>query len=113
MTGQIKLKEQRVAEYGEVFTAERTTRIGVIPIGYADGLNRHLSERGFKVWLNGSMVPIVGSICMDMCMLDLGDLEARVGDRVVVFGEENPVETRPYRKESRGCIIMRVRCGET
>ena len=92
MTGQIKLKEQRVAEYGEVFTAERTTRIGVIPIGYADGLNRHLSERGFKVWLNGSMVPIVGSICMDMCMLDLGDLEARVGDRVVVFGEENPVE---------------------
>ena len=88
MTGQIKLKEQRVAEYGEVFTAERTTRIGVIPIGYADGLNRHLSERGFKVWLNGSMVPIV-SIRYLMRY------------------------SRPYRKESRGCIIMRVRCGET
>ena len=95
---QSRLSEIRTIEKGESvsymrrFTAERTTRIGVIPIGYADGLNRHLSERGFKVWLNGSMVPIVGSICMDMCMLDLGDLEARVGDRVVVFGEENPVE---------------------
>ena len=75
-----RTNKRQVAEHGEVFTAERTTRIGVIPIGYADGLNRHLSERGFKVWLNGSMVPIVYS--------------------------------PPYRKESRGCIIMRVRCGE-
>jgi alanine racemase len=74
------------------FIAEKKSKIGVIPIGYADGLNRHLSEKGFQVWINGKFAPIVGSICMDMCMIDLTDIEAKVGDKVVIFGEENPVE---------------------
>ena len=74
------------------FTASKPTKIGVIPIGYADGLNRHLSERGFCVWINGKKAPIVGNICMDMCMINLNDIDAAIGDRVVIFGEENPVE---------------------
>jgi alanine racemase len=74
------------------FIATKQTKIGVIPIGYADGLNRHLSNQGFTVYINGKHAPIVGNICMDMCMIDLSDIEAKVGDRVVIFGEENPVE---------------------
>ncbi len=78
--------------YMRNFVARKPATIGVIPIGYADGLNRHLSERGFKVWIQGKFVPIVGNICMDMCMVDLTGLNAKVGERVVIFGEENPVE---------------------
>lgn len=93
-----RLTEIRTIEIGESvsymrnFTASTPTTIGVIPIGYADGLNRHLSERGFKVWINGKKVPIVGNICMDMCMVNLNGVKASVGDRVVIFGEENPVD---------------------
>jgi alanine racemase len=95
---QSRLSEIRTIEKGESvsymrrFIAEKKSKIGVIPIGYADGLNRHLSEKGFQVWINGKFAPIVGSICMDMCMIDLTDIEAKVGDKVVIFGEENPVE---------------------
>ena len=93
-----RLTEIRTIEIGESvsymrnFTASIPTTIGVIPIGYADGLNRHLSERGFKVWINGKKAPIVGNICMDMCMVNLNGVKASVGDRVVIFGEENPVD---------------------
>lgn len=93
-----RLTEIRTIEIGESvsymrnFTASIPTTIGVIPIGYADGLNRHLSERGFCVWINGKKAPIVGNICMDMCMVNLNGVKASVGDRVVIFGEENPVD---------------------
>lgn len=95
---QTRLTEIRTIGKGESvsymrnFKATETTTIGVIPVGYADGLNRHLSPRGFKVWINGSMAPIVGNICMDMCMINLSGINASIGDRVVIFGEENPVE---------------------
>ena len=78
--------------YMRNFIAKDTTTIGVIPVGYADGVNRHLSERGFKVWINSHKAPIVGNICMDMCMINLSGIDAKVGDRVVIFGEENPVD---------------------
>ena len=93
-----RLTEIRTIEIGESvsymrnFTASTPTTIGVIPIGYADGLNRHLSERGFCVWINGKKAAIVGNICMDMCMVNLNGVKASVGDRVVIFGEENPVD---------------------
>lgn len=95
---QSRLSEIRTIEKGEGvsymrrFVADKQSKIGVIPIGYADGLNRHLSEKGFHVWINGKLTPIIGSICMDMCMIDLSNIEAKVGDKVVIFGEENPVE---------------------
>ncbi|MBO7277789.1 MAG: bifunctional UDP-N-acetylmuramoyl-tripeptide:D-alanyl-D-alanine ligase/alanine racemase [Bacteroidales bacterium] len=95
---QSRLSEIRTIEKGEGvsymrrFVADKQSKIGVIPIGYADGLNRHLSEKGFHVWINGKLAPIIGSICMDMCMIDLSNIEAKVGDKVVIFGEENPVE---------------------
>ena len=92
------LSEIKTIEKGESvsymrrFIATKQTKIGVIPIGYADGLNRHLSHQGFTVYINGKYAPIVGNICMDMCMIDLSEIDAKVGDRVVIFGEENPVE---------------------
>ena len=77
--------------YGRRFIASRETRVGVIGIGYADGLNRHLGNGRYSVWVKGEKAPIIGSICMDMCMIDLTGIPAEEGDEVEVFGSQNPV----------------------
>lgn len=73
--------------YGRHFKAERTTEVTTVGIGYADGLSRRLSN-GFELIVGGKRCPIIGNICMDMCMVDTTDLDVRpeVGDRVTVFG---------------------------
>jgi alanine racemase len=75
--------------YGRRFVTERHTRMGVLAIGYADGLPRILSNR-CSFYVAGGFAPQRGSICMDMCMADLTDLpEAKVGSEVEIFGEQN------------------------
>jgi alanine racemase len=70
----------------------RDGRIAVIPVGYADGLNRHLSRGVGRVLIHNRLVPIIGNICMDMCMVDVSDLpEVIEGDEVVIFGDDYPV----------------------
>ena len=74
--------------YGRVYTCERDMRLAVIPIGYADGLHRSLSGR-FSVSINGRRARQVGTICMDMCMVDVTELpEVKTGDIVTVFGDD-------------------------
>lgn len=68
--------------------APEGTVIATIPVGYADGLDRHLSRGAASFILNGHRVPTIGNICMDMCMLDITGVEANVGDTVTIFGEE-------------------------
>lgn len=70
---------------------DRDSRIAIIPIGYADGLDRHFSNRGGEVSVNGKRCSIVGNICMDACMIDVTDTNAQEGDPVIIFGEELPV----------------------
>ena len=78
--------------YGRIFNTERTTRMGVVPYGYADGFFRCLSNRCSLMTAYGP-APQRGRICMDMCMIDLTDLpEVDVGDEIEIFGPENPVE---------------------
>lgn len=79
--------------YGRIFTTSRESRIATIPIGYADGYTRLLSNKG-KVLVNGELAPVVGRVCMDQCMIDVTDLkqEVRVGDEVVLFGRQGERE---------------------
>ena len=63
-------------------------RIATIPVGYADGIDRHLGCGRASFLLNGARVPTVGNICMDMCMLDITGVEASVGDTVTIFGDD-------------------------
>lgn len=65
------------------------TMIGIIPVGYADGLNRKLGNSNGYVLVKNQPVPFVGDICMDMCMIDLSGINAKEGDEVIVFGEKN------------------------
>ena len=62
--------------------------IATIPVGYADGLDRHLSRGRGKFSVNGHKVPTIGNICMDMTMLDVTGVDVSVGDTVTIFGED-------------------------
>ena len=66
---------------------DRNSRIAAIPIGYADGLNRHLGNRGCYCLVNGQKAYYVGNICMDVCMIDVTDIECKEGDQVEIFGD--------------------------
>ena len=70
---------------------ERDSRIAAIPIGYADGLNRHLGNRGCYCLVNGQRADYVGNICMDVCMLDVTGIDCKEGDQVEIFGDHLPV----------------------
>lgn len=70
---------------------ERDSVIAAIPIGYADGLNRHLGNRNAYCLVNGQRAEYVGNICMDVCMIDVTGIDCREGDSVEIFGDNLPV----------------------
>ena len=72
---------------------DRDSVIAAIPIGYADGLNRHLGNRQGYCLVNGQKAEYVGNICMDVAMIDVTDIPCREGDQVEIFGEHLPVTT--------------------
>ena len=83
--------------YGCTAKTERNTRLAVLPIGYADGIFRSFSN-GAEVLLCGRRCPIVGRVCMDMCMVDVTDVpDVREGDVAVIYGWENLVEADMQR----------------
>jgi alanine racemase len=74
--------------YHGTFRTRTTSRIAILPIGYADGISRHLSNRGC-VLVRGRRAPIVGLICMDMMMVDVSAItDVAVGDEVVLIGRQ-------------------------
>lgn len=70
---------------------DRDSRIAALPIGYADGLNRHLGNGHGYCLVNGQKAPYVGNICMDVCMIDVTDIDCKEGDSVIIFGDDLPV----------------------
>ena len=89
--------------YGRRFIATRETKIATIPIGYADGISRQWGNELGYVVINSKKATIVGSICMDMLMVDVSDINCNEGDQVVIFGESPTVieiaeklQTIPY-----------------
>ena len=82
---------------------ERDSVIGAIPIGYADGLNRHLGNGNGYCIVNGQHAPYIGNICMDVALIDVTDIDCHEGDSVEIFGPDLPVtvlsdllQTIPY-----------------
>ena len=89
--------------YSRKGTITRPSRIAAIPIGYADGLNRHLGNGHCYCLVNGQKAYYVGNICMDVCMIDVTDIPCHEGDSVEIFGDHLPVtvlsdvlQTIPY-----------------
>ncbi len=87
------LKAGESVGYNRKGVVKKDTVIATVRIGYADGYSRKLGNGAGKMWLHGRLVPVIGSICMDMTMLDITGLESvQEGDEVVVFGKELPVQ---------------------
>ncbi|MCB1152220.1 MAG: alanine racemase [Deltaproteobacteria bacterium] len=84
-----KVPKGSLISYEGTYQTPRASIIATIPMGYADGLNRLLSNKGHAL-VHGKRVPIVGNVCMDMTMLDVSEVpDATVGDDVVLIGEQN------------------------
>jgi len=90
---QIKyLRKGETIGYNRSFKAKKNMRIATVSIGYADGIDRRLSNGAGQMLVNGKPAPIVGKVCMDMTMLDISDIEhVREGDDVLIFGEQLPI----------------------
>lgn len=89
--------------YNRNAIAKQDMQIATIPIGYADGLSRKLSNGKGAVIINGKPAPVVGNVCMDMCMIDITGINAKEGDEVIVFGDSQSIsqlaknlDTIPY-----------------
>jgi alanine racemase len=86
--------------YSPKSNLEEETRIGVIAMGYADGLPRILGNGHGRVWINGKTAPFIGNICMDMSMIDLTGIEASEGDEVEIFGDHNSIYAMAERQKT-------------
>ncbi len=98
-----EIPNRETVGYGRKEALDRDAKIATIRIGYADGLDRKSGNRKGKVWINGKYAPIVGNVCMDLCMVDITGIDAKEGDPVIVFGGNLPVlevaesiDTIPY-----------------
>jgi alanine racemase len=89
--------------YGRKGVVNGDAIIAVLPVGYADGYDRRLSNGVGKVYVKGTIVPVIGNVCMDMCMIDVSGMQVAVGDEVELMGEHilvsdmaNSIGTIPY-----------------
>jgi len=98
--------------YGGTFTTKRESMIATLPIGYADGYSRHLSNRG-EVLIHGKRAPVVGKVCMDFIMVDVTDVQpVSVGDEVVLMGRQGREQiTAEEIAEKMDSISYEVLCG--
>lgn len=94
-TSIMQIKEVNTCEtvgYGLKGKVNKNSKIAIIPIGYADGFRRSLGNGNGKVWIKGCTAPTIGNICMDICMIDVTEIDdVSAGEEVVIFGEPLPL----------------------
>ena len=101
-----EIRKGDTVSYGCTFKAEADMRVAVLSIGYADGLSRALSGN-LTVEINGRQAKLIGRICMDLCMVDLGDIPCRAGDEAVIFDTPEKIDEIA---EKLGTINYEVIC---
>ncbi|EMH00117.1 alanine racemase [Helicobacter pylori] len=83
-----RVKKGEFIGYGKHFYANEETLVGVLALGYADGLVRDLGNR-IQVAINNQLAPLIGKVCMDQCFVKLNNIEAKEGDEVILFGDKS------------------------
>ncbi|QIC81536.1 alanine racemase [Helicobacter pylori] len=83
-----RVKKGELIGYGKHFYANEETLVGVLALGYADGLVRALGNR-IQVAINNQLAPLIGKVCMDQCFVKLNNIEAKEGDEVILFGDKS------------------------
>ncbi len=87
-----EVKEGESVGYSRKYKAENDTKIATIPVGYADGIPRLIGNKAGNVGINKQLYPIVGNVCMDMMMINIGEAVAKEGDEVIIFNSNPTVE---------------------
>lgn len=92
--------------YGRKGALTRDSRIATVPIGYADGLDRHYGNGAISMWAGGKRCPTVGNVCMDAVMIDVTDTDVQVGDHVEVFGRHIPIDELARARGTIGYEVL-------
>lgn len=92
--------------YNRTFIAEKSTKIAIIPVGYADGFRRNLSNGKGGVYIHETFCPTVGRVCMDMIMVDVTKIHVKEGDRVEIIGLKQPIEKFAAQMETIAYEVM-------
>ena len=108
------LEKGETVGYNRKFKVEKKSKIGILPIGYADGLNRNLGNNVGSVYIKNQKAPIIGIICMDITMIDITGIDCEEGDEVIIFNCQNHVlelakKTTTISYEILTSISQRVR----
>jgi Alr-MurF fusion protein len=85
------IRKGESVSYGRRFVAQGDMRIAIVPLGYADGLNRKLGHGAGRLWIHGKAAPFVGTICMDMSMVDVTAIDVQEGDLAYLINAAHPV----------------------
>ncbi|MDD3832025.1 MAG: alanine racemase [Clostridia bacterium] len=108
------IKANQYISYGRTYRSTRDMSVATVTIGYADGYNRLLSNNG-QMWVNGHLAPIVGRVTMDQTMIDVTDIDCRMGDNVIIFGPPSDISMELLSRsigtinyETACCISARV-----
>lgn len=106
-----EITADQAISYGRIFVSDKPMKVATLPIGYADGYPRALSNCG-KVIINGKFAPVVGRICMDQLMIDISDIEGvEIGTVATVIGEENGLQiTFDEIADATGTIAYETMC---
>lgn len=107
------LPEGYTISYGRTYCCDKETKVATVPVGYADGYSRLLSNRARAV-IRGTRVPLIGNVCMDQCMFDVtGIKDVKEGDEVILFGRPEQGVTADNIAELMGIINYEVICSIT
>ncbi|MEE1550945.1 MAG: alanine racemase C-terminal domain-containing protein [Nitrospinaceae bacterium] len=106
------LRKGTPVSYGGRYTTTRDSRIATLPVGYADGLSRHLSNN-MELLIKGKRVKQVGTICMDMCLIDVTNIPGvAMGEEVVIFGNQGEAQISVDELATRAeTIPYEILCG--
>ena len=102
----------RQISYGGCFTTTRETKVATLPVGYADGYSRRLTDKAY-VLIHGKKAPVIGRICMDQMMVDVTDIpDVNIGDRAVLIGKSGDEQiTVDYLAQLTGTLNYEIICG--
>ena len=103
------LKSGESVSYGRKFTAVKDMRVATVPVGYADGFMRSTANSDYTLKVGGKCAPILGRICMDQLLLDVSDIDCRVGDIVTIFDGEKE-HSATALASANGTIPYEVLC---
>lgn len=105
-----KLAAGETVSYGRTYQCSKETLVATVPIGYADGYSRLLSNKSFAV-VRGKRVPLIGTVCMDHCMFDVTEIEGvSEGDQVILFGKPEDHVTADELAQIEGTINYEIVC---